>query len=57
MRYDFCLDCGSLLAPYEYECETCGFDNRFNQYSKPFIDDEFINDFNNTFGQEEDYLQ
>ncbi|WP_300455248.1 hypothetical protein [Desulfobacula sp.] len=54
MSYNNCLGCGILLSPKVYECPVCGYDNSFGQYDDILIDDEFLNDFNDTFSPEED---
>jgi len=54
MSYDNCLGCGVLLPPKGYECHLCGYDNSFGQYYDIPIDDEFLNNFNDTFNPEEE---
>ena len=54
MSYDYCLGCGVLLSPIVYECPVCGYDNSFDQYHDILIDDDFLNDFNETFTPEEE---
>jgi len=54
MSYDYCLGCGVLLSPIVYECPVCGYDNSFEQYHDILIDDDFLNDFNETFTPEEE---
>ena len=52
MSNENCLGCGVLLPPFVYECPICGYDNSFDQYHDIPIDDEFLNDFNDTFNPE-----
>lgn len=54
MSYDNCLGCGVSLPPNVYECTICGYDNSFGQYHDIPFDDEFLNDFNDTFNPEEE---
>jgi len=57
MSYDFCLDCGVLLAPTVYDCPVCGYDNSYGHYHDISIDDDFLNNFNETFTPEEEETQ
>ena len=52
MSYDNCLGCGVLLAPHVYECPICGYDNSFGQYFEIPVDDQFLNDFDDSFNPE-----
>lgn len=54
MSYDYCLGCGVLLSPTVYDCPVCGYDNSFDQYHDILIDDDFLNNFNDTFTPEEE---
>lgn len=54
MSHDFCLDCGSLLAPDIFDCPVCGFDNSFNPGLESSVDDDFLSDLNNNFNFEDD---
>ncbi|NOX35828.1 MAG: hypothetical protein GXP56_19220 [Deltaproteobacteria bacterium] len=49
MSDEFCMDCGSLLAPYTRICPVCGFDNAFDQQQEIPIDETFLNDLPDDF--------
>ncbi|MFH2057671.1 MAG: hypothetical protein ABIJ59_02080 [Pseudomonadota bacterium] len=54
MSYSNCLGCGVFLASSISECPICGYDNSFGQYYDIHIDDEFLNEFNDTFKPEDE---
>lgn len=61
MSYNYCLECGVLLASGVHECPICGYDRHFVQnddtpFDEILFEDELFNDLNYDFYLEDDRL-